>query len=214
MGTHIKTPSPGPRRARPRPPRMGAHINRPSPARLPARPPAGGPEVDQILDSVRRVVRVLRVSSRAAEKQVGLSAAQLFVLHVLAGRPASSINEVAQLTRTHQSSVSVVVQRLVDRGLIEKAPAPGDARRTALSVTPAAMPLLRDAPDAPTEILLKALERMPGGVRVQLARSLARLAKELGAAEGPATMLFEDDPTPPAGAPKKRRAKGADGVAG
>src|SRR4051794_2583861 len=108
MGTHTKRPSPPPgeagRKRKPAPPaprpsqdHMGAHLNGP------ANGPGGGlgGEVNQILDSIRRVVRVLRVSSRAAEKQVGLSAAQLFVLHTLADRPASSINELAELTRTH-----------------------------------------------------------------------------------------------------------------
>src|SRR4051794_8130303 len=73
----------------------------------------GGGDVRAIMDAIRRIVRVLRVSSRAAEKQVGLSGAQLFVLHKLADTPALSLNELADRTRTHQSSVSVVVQRLV-----------------------------------------------------------------------------------------------------
>jgi len=55
-------------------------------------------------------VQALRVSSRAAERDVGLSAAQLFVLDRLAGADqALCVNELAQRTLTHQSSVSVVV---------------------------------------------------------------------------------------------------------
>src|SRR5215217_2732988 len=69
---------------------------------------AGGRDVRAVLDAIRRIVRVLRVSSRAAEKQVGLSGAQLFVLHKLEDAPALSLNELADRTRTHQSSVSVV----------------------------------------------------------------------------------------------------------
>jgi DNA-binding MarR family transcriptional regulator len=157
----------------------------------------GGDEVKQILDSIRRIVRMLRVASRAAEKQVGLSAAQLFVLHALAGAPARSLNELAERTRTHQSSVSVVVQRLVERGLVARAPFPGDARRTSLSITPAARSLLRDAPDAPSERLIEALERVPASVRSRLATSLARLVGELGVADEPAVMLFEDEPGQP-----------------
>jgi DNA-binding MarR family transcriptional regulator len=173
---------------------MGAH-RKPAPAA-----DGGGgatePGVTAILDSIRRIVRVLRVASRAAEKQVGLSAAQLFVLHVLADRPAQSLNEVAQRTRTHQSSVSVVVQRLVDRGLVARSPVPGDARRTMLSIIPSARRLLRGAPDTPTERLIAAVERMPPPEQLRLAKSLSRLVKELGAADEPATMLFEDDASP------------------
>src|SRR3989442_1394745 len=144
MGSHTKTASaprgggPGGRRAgRP----MGSHARS---RKTPPASPASGGEVTAILDSIRRIVRVLRVASRAAEKDFGLSAAQLFVLHALAEGPALSLNEVAERTRTHQSSVSVVVQRLVDRGLVVRDSVAGDARRKGLSLTPAARPLLRD----------------------------------------------------------------------
>jgi DNA-binding MarR family transcriptional regulator len=149
--------------------------------------------VTSILDSFRRIIRMLRVASRATEKEYGLSAAQLFVLHALANAPALSLNEVAERTRTHQSSVSVVVQKLVERGLVARDPVPGDARRMALSLTPAARRLIVDAPDAPSERLISALERMTPTSRTRLASSLSRLVGELGADEGPATMLFEDE---------------------
>jgi DNA-binding MarR family transcriptional regulator len=152
---------------------------------------AGG--VTSILDSFRRIIRTLRVASRATEKEFGLSAAQLFVLHALADAPALSLNEVAERTRTHQSSVSVVVQRLVERGLVARDPVPGDARRMALSLTPAARQLIVDAPDAPSERLISALERTTPTARTRLATTLARLVAELGADEGPVTMLFEED---------------------
>ena len=71
---------------------------------------------------------MLRVASRAAERDVGLGAAQLFVLHKLEEAPRLSLNELAERTRTHQSSVSVVVRRLVNRGLVA---------RTAPATTPA-----------------------------------------------------------------------------
>ena len=109
------------------------------------------------------------------------------------------VNELAERTRTHQSSVSVATQRLVDRGLVLRQIDPTDARRTALSLTPDARRLLVNTPDAPTERLIDALRRMPDGERARLARSLNRLVKDLGAADGPATMLFEEDTaqTPP-----------------
>ncbi len=62
-----------------------------------------------MLDAIRRIVQALRESSRAAEKRVGLSGAQLFVLQTLGESPGLSLNELAERTRTHQSSVSVVV---------------------------------------------------------------------------------------------------------
>src|SRR4051794_22052590 len=102
---------------------MGAHISKRD-------------DVRAVLDSIRRIVRELRLSSRAAEKHVGLSGAQLFVLQKLAeGGCALSLNELADRTLTHQSSVSVVVQKLAERRLIKTFRSSQDGRRVELSLT-------------------------------------------------------------------------------
>src|SRR4051812_40175859 len=88
-----------------------------------------GSETRAILDAVRRIVRTLHESSRASEKSLGLTAAQLFVLHKLSDAPGLSLNALAAQTHTHQSSVSTVVSRLVERGLVLRTPAADDARR-------------------------------------------------------------------------------------
>ena len=43
-----------------------------------------------ILNSIRHLVRMLRVTDRAAQSELGLSGAQLFVLHELGKTPALS----------------------------------------------------------------------------------------------------------------------------
>src|SRR6266404_5174776 len=78
-----------------------------------------------VLDAIRRVVRLLRQSAREAEKRTGLSAAQLFVLQQLrAAGGAVTPGELAERTLTHQSSVSVVVKRLVEARLVSRSPPP------------------------------------------------------------------------------------------
>ena len=79
-----------------------------------------------VLDAMRRIVQALRESSRWAERHVGLSGAQLFVLQTLAETPGLSVNELAERTHTHQSSVSVVVSRLAAR-LVERGTRPKSA---------------------------------------------------------------------------------------
>lgn len=81
-----------------------------------------------VLDCIRRIVRALRLFDREAEKRVGLSGAQVFVLEKLADGGGASINELADRTHTHQSSVSVVVQKLVDRKLVRRSSSARDWR--------------------------------------------------------------------------------------
>jgi DNA-binding MarR family transcriptional regulator len=140
-------------------------------------------------------VQALRISSRAAERNVGLSAAQLFVLDRLAGadRPLS-VNELAERTLTHQSSVSVVVQKLEQRGLIERLRSADDARRAQLSLTSVAKKLMKKAPRAAQDRIIDAVNTMPPNDRRKLAALLSELARQVGGgdeADEP-SMFFED----------------------
>ena len=69
-------------------------------------------EMTRVIDSIRLLVKALRDSGRDAEQKLGITSAQLYVLQALRDHPAS-INELAARTCTHQSSVSMVVARLV-----------------------------------------------------------------------------------------------------
>src|SRR4051812_22128057 len=113
----------------------------------------------RVLDALRRVVQSLRISARAAESEFGLSGAQLFVLQKLAEEPALSVNDLAQRTLTHQSSVSVVATRLVEKGLVTRRRATGDARRLELSITAKGRTMLRRSPLAAQEMLLEGVAK-------------------------------------------------------
>jgi hypothetical protein len=54
--------------------------------------------------------------------------------------------------------------------------------------------LLKKSPGAAQERLIDAVERLPATTRGRLAGLLERLVRELGADEGAAPMLFEEEP--------------------
>jgi len=154
--------------------------------------PYNSPEARSILDAIRRIVQALRLSDRAAERQAGISGAQLFVLEKLAAAQGPlSVNELADATLTHQSSVSVVVQKLEQRGLVTRVRNTRDARRVELSLTPQARKLLRKAPQATQDKIISAINAMPPSQRKQLAKLLESLSQSLGGDAAP-SMLFED----------------------
>lgn len=149
--------------------------------------------ISQTLDALRRLFRHLRQADRQAEQRLGISGAQLFTLEQLGRAPAQSINELAELTRTHQSSVSVVVRRLVERGLAARRQADDDARRVELRITVAGQTLLRRSPATPQGRLIEALERIPPTARSRFAELLERIVEEMGASRESAAMFFEDN---------------------
>lgn len=150
-------------------------------------------DIRRVLDAIRQIVRSLRTASSSAQKRVGLSAAQLFVLQRLGAGPAMSLNELAERTFTHQSSASVVVSRLVDQGLVQRARSQQDGRRQELSLTPAARKLLRTAPDAAQERLIAALQSMKQSDVSNLANLMTAFLTAAGLADETPALFFEDD---------------------
>lgn len=146
-----------------------------------------------ILDCIRRLVRFLRLSDRASQTQVGLSGAQLFVLHELSRTPSLSLSELAQRTLTDQSSVSVVVTRLVEGGYVSRDRDSTDARRLVLSLTKNGKAVVQRAPVPPQERVLAALDRMPAADRKRFAELFGRVIEELGESGGGAVPMMEFD---------------------
>ena len=148
-------------------------------------------DVQQVLDGIRRIVQALREASRESEHLTGLTAAQLFVLRRLSEMDGASINQLAARTFTHQSSVSVVVSRLVARKLVERRNDPRDRRRRRLTITGAGRRALMMAPAAAQERLIDAVVQLPGAARKTVARTLAAIADGMVAERTP-SMFFED----------------------
>jgi DNA-binding MarR family transcriptional regulator len=143
--------------------------------------------------ALRRIVRHLRLADREAESAVGVSAAQLFVVQVLASAPGSSLSEVAEHTLTDQSSVSTVVAKLVDKRLVTRKAAHDDRRRIELRLTAAGESIARGAPRVPQTRIAEAIRAMPLKDRGELVRALEMLAAAMGAGEIAPPMLFEDE---------------------
>jgi DNA-binding MarR family transcriptional regulator len=146
-----------------------------------------------VMDSLRAVVRALRISTRAVEKEIGISGAQLFVLQQLEDAPARSVNDLADRTSTHQSSVSTVVSRLVERGLARREASPVDGRRMEISITERGRRLLENAPRTAQLRMQDAMRRL-GPERVNaLAENLEALVREAGFSSDPVSMFFEEE---------------------
>jgi DNA-binding MarR family transcriptional regulator/cytochrome c2 len=117
--------------------------------------------VREAMDALRRIVRALRLSAVEVERQAGISVAQLFVLQQLAHDAPRSINELAAATATDPSTVSGVVRRLLDAGLVSRKVASEDARRAEVSLTSKGAGLLARAPAVPQAKILRALSALP-----------------------------------------------------
>jgi DNA-binding MarR family transcriptional regulator len=173
---------------------MGSHassFSRPAPSES-----GESTRIRAVLDALRRIVRELRLNARNAERGAGISGAQLFVLQALAHESAASLNDLATRTHTDQSSVSVVVGRLVDRRLVARKASRDDARRVELSLTASGRRKLASCPEPTQARLLEALGRMAAAELEALSGGLGALVREMGIENEAPRMFFEEPPAP------------------
>ncbi len=149
-------------------------------------------DVRLALDAFRRIIQVLRTAARDTERHVGLSTAQLFALQQLAIAPGASVNDLAARTFTHQSSVSVVIQRLVDRRLVRKVTSRDDRRRVRLALTESGRALLRRSPQPVQDRLIAGRAALSEDRRHVVAEALNEIAQTINGRAEPPPMLFED----------------------
>jgi DNA-binding MarR family transcriptional regulator len=139
------------------------------------------------MDALRRFVHALRVSTHALERDLGVSAAQLFVIRQIALAPRQSLRELAE------STVSEVVARLVRRGLVERSTAAADRRRAELTLTSEGMALHARAPETVQERMLRGFDRLEPEQQLALAAGLDRWLAEAGLVDVSPMMFFEAD---------------------
>lgn len=149
-----------------------------------------------VMDSLRRIVQALRESTRQNEQANGPTPAQLLVLKRIEGHDGISVNELAALTFTHQSTVSEIVSRLEARGLVRRERASADGRRVELHLTADGRSALVSSPLSAHEKLMQAVSGLPPQILSDLAGGLEALIHAARLTDQPAAFFFEDKSDP------------------
>lgn len=148
-------------------------------------------DVSRALNALRRMVRGLRSAAETVERDLRISAAQLFVLSELAQVPDQSVKDLAALTMTTHSTVSQVVSQLISKGLVTRTADAHDGRRAVLRLTRQGSSLLRRAPRAIQENLIDGFGQLRPLERRGLANGLEKWLAASGLAAVTSGMLFE-----------------------
>ena len=171
---------------------------------MPKQKPQNQPDVFRAINALRRMVRGLRSAAESVERELRVSAAQLFVLSELAQLPDQSVKDLAAVTLTTHSTVSQVVSQLVSKGLVTRTADEADARRGVLRLTRQGSKLLKKSPRAIQEDLIEGFSTLRPAERRGLANGLEKWLEASGLGGVPSTMLF-DKPVLARGGRRKSR---------
>jgi len=134
--------------------------------------------LDQAIAAVASFLEEVRLCDDLSVKLFGVTAAQLTVLCALADKDKQSINELATVVRSHQSSVSHIVRQLVSKRLVSKAANPNDARQKLVRLTSKGRAIAKKW-DAGRPLLVGALAKFPPESVTALTKLLDRVSEEM-----------------------------------
>jgi DNA-binding MarR family transcriptional regulator len=141
--------------------------------------------LDPVLDFMRLLWRIehgLQATSKRMDTRVGITGPQRLVLKLVTRFPGLSAGDVARILHLHPSTITGILQRLVDKRLLVREADPRDTRRVRLRPLPRANGLARRSAGTVEAAIAGVLGRTPAAQVRQARAVLQALAGALEAA--------------------------------
>ena len=136
-----------------------------------------------VLRQFRVIFGSMRQYFRLVEERCGLPASQMWVLHEVSRTEGIGINDIATRMGIHQSTASLLVDKLVSGGMVSKFRQNDDQRRVRLRLELAGQNALANLPGPAEGIVPAALSALPEVVLKTLNINLDALISELPSGE-------------------------------
>jgi len=133
----------------------------------------------QVLTQFRLIYGSVRQHFREVEQTCGVSGSQLWLMQEIGKTPEVGVSELANRLSIHQSTCSLLVEKLVSRGYVTKIRRKEDQRRVGLRLAPEAAKLLAKAPGPAEGVLPEALQALPKTALKALHGNLAEMIELL-----------------------------------
>lgn len=115
----------------------------------------------QVLRQFRLIFGSIRQHFREVEASSGISGSQVWLLRDIDASPGIGVSQLARQLSIHQSTCSLLVEKLAGAGLVSKNRSPRDRRRVGLEISPAGRQRLQLAPNPAEGVLPEALRQLP-----------------------------------------------------
>ena len=136
-----------------------------------------------VLRQFRVIFGSMRQYFRLVEERCGLPASQMWVLQEVCRTEGIGINDIAARMGIHQSTASLLVEKLVSGGMVSKFRQNDDQRRVRLRLEQAGQNALANLPGPAEGIVPAALSALPEVVLKTLNINLDALISELPSGE-------------------------------
>ncbi len=138
---------------------------------------------EQLLISLRRVIRAIDIHSRQLNKQSGLTGPQLMVMQTISQLDRPLAKDIAKEVALSPATVATIIDRLEVRELVVRTRSELDKRKWHLSLSEAGRNILSAAPKPLQEHFIKRYQNLEEWEQSQLLSSVERIAAMMDANE-------------------------------
>lgn len=131
---------------------------------------------EEILTSIRRIVRAIELYSHSLVSQVGLTSPQLSVLKSVGRLTPATPTAIARQLSLSQPTVSGILERLQGKNLVRRVVTNGDKRMHSYALTEQALTQMASSPPLLQESFLQRLSHLQDWERSMLLSALQRVA--------------------------------------
>lgn len=143
------------------------------------------------LVALRRILRVTELNSRRLASQSELTASQLIVLQHAAREGKALPSEIARAIDLKQATVTVLVNKLEEAGLVSRRRDTEDRRRVWIEPTEKGVALLEQSPDLLQDRFKRNFEALDAWEQAMIIAALEKVATLLDAAQIDASPVLD-----------------------
>jgi DNA-binding MarR family transcriptional regulator len=140
--------------------------------------------IEELNTDLRAITQAVEIYSHATFRHTGITGPQLVVLAVLERQVKANAVDLARRVHLSMATLSGIIARLEQRGLIERARSDQDRRKADIRLTEAGRHFLESSPPLLEPNFIKAFEALPGWQQQMILSSLKHLVALLTAGNG------------------------------
>ena len=136
---------------------------------------------EELLVSLRQVIRAIDIHSRQLNKQSGLTGPQLMVMQNIAMLDAPLAKDIAKEIALSAATVTTIIDRLESRALVIRTRSETDKRKVHLSLSESGKLLLSSSPKPLQDHFIKRYQNLEEWEQSQLLSAVERIASMMDA---------------------------------
>lgn len=138
-------------------------------------------KVDEVLTSLRRVIRAIDLHSQHLVKTASVTGPQLRLLQLMSADGQPTVSDLAKKMSLSQATVTSIMDRLENRGLIERVRSTNDKRKVHPKLTAEGKTILAKTPTPLQDSFVRKFDSLKTWEQHMIIASMQRIAEMMDA---------------------------------